>query len=215
MKPFCPVGSSLPQETYSSGRCHTAQGDVGMGAQFGGAASPGGGVGAPHEERSSEVGKSLQRHHVLLLQAQCGSAPPAGPWAHCPRGPSACRMPAPHGCPIKGSLLASLTAAQVQPQDPGSLNCLCFLSQVDWTPWGSSAQGHKSFASNRNEWLALLGKGNMESSGSRGPWTGMCLVGLPSPSGNVGSVARWTWSACANRGRFLPFPGLSLFLFCK
>lgn len=31
---------------------------------------PGGWLGAPHEERSSEVGKRLQRHHVLPLQAQ-------------------------------------------------------------------------------------------------------------------------------------------------
>lgn len=69
-------------------------------------------------------------------------------------------MPAPNGCPIKGSLLASLSAAQDQSQDPGPLNCLCFLSQADWTLWGSSAQGHKLFASSRNEGLALLGKGN-------------------------------------------------------
>lgn len=140
VKPVCPVGSSPPQETYSSGRQHTTQGGVEMGAQFGGAASLGGGVGAPHEEHSSEVGKMLQRHHVLLLQAQCGSEPPAGPWAHCPHSPSACRMPAPHGCPVKGSLLASL---------PGSRNCLCFLSQADWTLWGSSAQGHKSYPGKR------------------------------------------------------------------
>ena len=112
----------------------------GNGGTVWGAASLGGGVGAPHEERSSEVGKRLQRHHVLLLQAQCGSEPPAGPWAHCPHSPSACRMPAPHGCPVKGSLLASL---------PGSRNCLCFLSQADWTLWGSSAQGHKSYPGKR------------------------------------------------------------------
>lgn len=70
VKPICPVGSSPPQGTYFSGRPHTAQGGVGTGAQLGGAASLGGGVGAPHEERSSEVGKRLQRHHVLPLQAQ-------------------------------------------------------------------------------------------------------------------------------------------------
>lgn len=195
-------------------------GGVGIGEHSLGAAFLGVGWGRPMKNATLRLGKGCRGTHVLHSRLSEGLHRLRDPGLTVPEAllPAGCLPPTDVD---QRAASWPLSAAQDQSQDPGAPELpLLSFSRSDWTLWGSSAQGHKLFASSRNEgWLCLEREAAWNPQAQRGLWTGIYLVGLLSPSGNIGVYSHGDWSARAKGPDFFPSQGSVCFssanrLFC-
>lgn len=155
--PGCGEFTARERQTFAWKTAHNPSGGaLPLGDEAGGRASPRG-----TQLQGWESGKRQAPRHALLLQAQRGSESPTWPWvtvslqpfrshgSPCHRPHALVRRASGQGPPRESSLGAGVPAP------------LPALIRTRMAPSaGSSAQGHRPLASDRNKWSALLGKGN-------------------------------------------------------